>query len=100
MRSLGTTLVILILLCAASLAAAPHEEFDDCDAKFIAFIGADAYQFSPSHDGELGTVRLFTILSYQRAAHAGRFGFALWKLEIAPADASDAKVATIRGRSR
>ncbi|HVR38217.1 MAG TPA: Ig-like domain-containing protein, partial [Thermoanaerobaculia bacterium] len=71
-----------------------------CDANFTAYIGSDAYQFSPSHAGELGAVRLFTILSYQRAAHAHRFGFALWKLEIARADAPDDIVVTLRGRSR
>src|SRR5215212_9219329 len=97
MRALALPLVILALL-AAPLAAAP--EFDDCDLNFIAFIGSDAYQFSPAHAGELGSVRLFTILSYQRAAHERRFGFALWKLEIAPADSPDRPVLTLSGRSR
>ncbi|HWW62989.1 MAG TPA: hypothetical protein VN181_16560, partial [Thermoanaerobaculia bacterium] len=89
---------MILALIAAPLAAAP--EFDDCDLNFIAFIGSDAYQFSPAHAGELGSVRLYTILSYQRAAHEGRFGFALWKLEIAPADAPGRAVFTLGGRSR
>ncbi|HEY0140183.1 MAG TPA: Ig-like domain-containing protein [Thermoanaerobaculia bacterium] len=59
-----------------------NTEFDDCDANFLAAVGSSAYQFSPGHTGELGAVRLFSILSYQRAAHERRFGFALWRLDI------------------
>jgi Bacterial Ig domain len=73
---------VLVLLFCASSALAIQTEYDDCDADFIAFIGASAYQFSPGHAGELGSVRLFAILSYQRAAHEGRFGPALWQLRI------------------
>ena len=60
----------LVLLCgpAAVPAAVPY---DDCDAGFIAYIGSEAYQFSPAHAGELGSVRLFTVLSYQKAAALG-----------------------------
>jgi hypothetical protein len=79
MRLLSLPLLLALLVCAFPLLA---EEFDDCDANFIAFIGSSAYQFSPNHPGELGTVRLFSILSYQRAAHEQRFGFALWQLRI------------------
>jgi hypothetical protein len=80
---------ILVLMCALTLSAsvlasghAPDTEYDDCDANFIAFIGSSTYQFSPGHSGELGAVRLFAILSYQRAAHEKRYGAALWQLRI------------------
>src|SRR5436190_1030521 len=77
MRFLSPALVLLVL--AFPLLG---QEFDDCDANFIAFIGSSAYQFSPNHPGELGTVRLFSILSYQRAAHEKRYGFAVWQVRI------------------
>ncbi|HEV7240663.1 MAG TPA: Ig-like domain-containing protein [Thermoanaerobaculia bacterium] len=83
-----------LCLCAPLLAS----EYDDCDANFIAAIGSSAYQFSPAHDGELGTVRLFSILSYQRAAHERRFGSALWQLRIDRAD-DGTRVLTLDGRS-
>jgi hypothetical protein len=79
MRLLLST-VVALALCVSTLSA--QEEYDDCDANFIAFVGSSAYQFSPAHQGELGSVRLFAILSYQRAAHEGRFGMALWQLRI------------------
>ena len=92
--------VLLLLLCAIpALAASVPTEYDDCDANFIAFIGSSAYQFSPHHDGELGAVRLFAILSYQRAAHAERFGFAVWKLTIDSAESGET-VMTVDGRGR
>ncbi|KAA0250608.1 MAG: hypothetical protein EDX89_22670, partial [Acidobacteria bacterium] len=85
------------LLCAALLISAAlsrsasaerASEYDDCDAGFIAFVGASTYQFSPSHDGDLGRVRLYTVLSYQRAAAFEDFGRAFWRLEIrGPGDA-------------
>jgi len=89
-------LPVLVLLIASPLLFA--EEYDDCDAKFIAFIGSSAYQFSPGHVGELGTVRLFSILSYQRAAHEQRFGFAVWQLRIDRV-ADGARVVSLGGRS-
>lgn len=92
-----TAAFVAILCLAAPLHAA--EEFDDCDAAFIAAIGSSAYQFSPEHPGELGAVRLFAILSYQRAAHDGRLGLALWQLRIDRA-ADGARVLTIDGRTR
>lgn len=98
MRRLTATLAILLLV-ASFASAASEPEYDDCDANFIAAIGSSAYQFSPRHDGELGSVRLFSILSYNRAAHAGRFGRALWKVEIRP-EGSDAPVLTANGASR
>lgn len=56
--------------------------FDECAAGFIAYVGANAYQFSPAHEGDLGTVRLFTVLSNQGAAAFRDFGRAIWRLEI------------------
>lgn len=87
---------VLVALCVCVPLAA--SEYDDCDANFIAAIGSSAYQFSPAHDGELGTVRLFGILSYQRAAHERRFGHALWQLRIDRAG-DGARVLTLDGRS-
>lgn len=72
-------LLLLVLLVAAPAWAA---EYDECDAGFIAFLGADTYQFSPVLAGDLGKVRLYTILSHQRAAAFGDYGHAFWRLEI------------------
>lgn len=93
-------LILLLLMCATTALAsgpAPDTEYDDCDANFIAFIGSSAYQFSPAHLGELGSVRLFAILSYQRAAHEKRYGPALWQLRIDRV-ADGTRVLTIDGR--
>ena len=87
-------LLAALFVCVPLLAA----EYDDCDANFIAAIGSSAYQFSPAHAGDLGTVRLFAILSYQRAAHELRFGNALWQLRIDRAD-DGTRVLTLDGRS-
>ncbi|HEX6094917.1 MAG TPA: Ig-like domain-containing protein [Thermoanaerobaculia bacterium] len=91
---------LLLRVLAALLVCAPlsGSEYDDCDANFVAAIGSSAYQFSPAHDGELGTVRLFGILSYQRAAHELRFGHALWQLRIDRAD-DGTRVLTVDGRA-
>ncbi|HET7435881.1 MAG TPA: Ig-like domain-containing protein [Thermoanaerobaculia bacterium] len=94
MRLLARIAAVLLLFVSPVIAA----EYDDCDANFIAFIGSSAYQFSPSHEGELGAVRLYSILSYQRAAVAKRFGFAVWRLDIA--DESGAIVTAVNGRAR
>lgn len=65
------------------LAAVPaFAEFDECDARFIAFLGSDTYQFSPRLPDELGQVRLYSVLSYQRAAAGEDYGQAFWRLEI------------------
>jgi hypothetical protein len=93
MRILSLALIALCL--TAPLFAA---EYDDCDANFIAFIGSSAYQFSPGHEGELGSVRLFSILSYQRAAHERRFGTVFWQLRIDRA-ADGTRVVTLDGRA-
>jgi hypothetical protein len=95
MRLLLST-VVALALCVSTLSA--QEEYDDCDANFIAFVGSSAYQFSPSHQGELGSVRLFAILSYQRAAHEGRFGMALWQLRIDRV-ADGTRVLTVDGQA-
>ena len=95
MRSFGRALLLLLCLVSPLLHAS---EYDDCDADFIAAIGASAYQFSPAHRGELGTVRLFSILSYQRAAREGRFGLALWQLRI-DSVADGARILTVDGRA-
>jgi hypothetical protein len=104
MRLVPRSVVMLLLLvstilASTSLYASTPDEYDDCDANFIAFIGSSAYQFSPAHGGELGSVRLFAILSYQRAAHEGRFGPALWQLRIDRAD-DGTRVLTVDGRSQ
>src|SRR5687768_10139065 len=96
MRLFGHALLMSFLLVTPVLVCA--SEYDDCDADFIAAIGASAYQFSPAHTGELGTVRLFTILSYQRAAREGRFGFALWQLRIESVT-DGTRVLTVDGRA-
>ena len=88
-HSLRPSLVALALLATAGTApllaqpaAQPIVEHDDCEANFIAAVGADAYQFSPEHRGELGSVRLFSVLSYQEAAARGETGRAFWRLQI------------------
>src|SRR5262245_17519051 len=79
MRKLS--LVAMVLLVCPLLAAAPAE-FDDCDARFVAAIGSNAYQFSPLLKGDLGMVRLYAILSYQKAAAMKRYGRAYWELDV------------------
>jgi len=83
MRKLALSL--LLTLAATGLLAQPAEH-DDCDATFIAFIGSNSYQLNPMLKGELGTVRLYTILSYQSAAASHSFGRALWELTITGPD--------------
>jgi len=93
-------LLLLVLLGALPMLGSASPERDECDAGFIAFIGADAYQFSPLLDDELGEVRLFTILSYQDAAARRDYGLALWRLEIRGPEPSNAIVFTATGRTR
>ena len=50
-------ILALLVAAAAPLLAQPAVEHDDCESGFIAAVGADAYQFSPEHPGELGSVR-------------------------------------------
>ena len=95
----------LALLCSLALAGrgdtapagAGHSEHDDCEANFIAFVGQNAYQFSPRHDGALGTVRLFSVLSNQRAVAHKQRGRAFWRLEISGPDKSRAVVFATQG---
>ncbi len=78
----------------------PQAEHDDCDAHFIAYVGSNAYQFSPGLPGELGSVRLFGVLSYERAAARGDFGRAFWKLEIRGPEGSERLVRATSGITR
>ena len=94
MRLSACALVLLALVTPLSAS-----EYDDCDAGFIAAIGSSAYQFSPKHAGTLGSVRLYSILSYQRAAHERRFGLTLWQLQIDRAEDGE-RVLTVDGRGR
>ncbi len=73
---------VAVACLLSALTVGPLRAYDDCDSKFIAYLGADAYQFSPAHSGELGRVRLFSVLSNQRAAAFGDYGTAYWRLEI------------------
>ena len=74
--------LFLILIATAAAAPVRAAEYDECDGNFIAFLGAEAYQFSPSLEGDLGRVRLYTVLSHQRAAALEDYGRAFWRLEI------------------
>jgi hypothetical protein len=94
-------LALLAVLVAMPLSAAPqHEDGDDCDSRFIAFVGADAYQFSPRHEGQLGNVRLFTILSHQRVITHRDPGLAAWRLEIRGPEPKTDLVRVERGLAR
>jgi len=79
-------LLLLLPLLALSLFAASPAERDDCDSRFVAAIGTDAYQFSPMLKGELGMMRLYAILSYQRTAAMQRYGRAFWELDVVGPD--------------
>ncbi len=87
--------VLLTVLAVMPVRAA---ELDECDAGFIAFLGADTYQFSPALAGDLGKVRLYTVLSHQRAAAFGDLGSAFWRLEIR--NEAGALVRAAGGRAR
>ncbi|MEA2564343.1 MAG: hypothetical protein QOH06_5847 [Acidobacteriota bacterium] len=94
-------LLSLILLAAVPVRAAEYAEntdYDECDADFIAFLGAETYQFSPILAGDLGKVRLYTVLSHQRAAVLEDYGRAFWRLEIR--DESGRMVRAARGAAR
>jgi hypothetical protein len=86
--SLSLLLALFVALAGISPAGAAattppeHPEYDDCEAEFLAFVGSDVYQFSPALSGDLATVHLFSLLSYQGAAAAGDFGRAFWRLEV------------------
>ena len=90
---------VLLLVAVLLASSAPvRAEIDDCDAGFIAFLGAETYQFSPAHEGDLGKVRLYTVLSHQSAAALEDHGRAFWRLEIR--DDSGRLVRSARGAAR
>jgi hypothetical protein len=72
----------LASLGTVSPASAATAQYDECESDFIAFVGSDVYQFSPAQPADLGTVHLFSVLSYQKTAAKGDFGRAFWRLEI------------------
>ncbi len=74
--------LLFALLVPPSMAVAAAAEVEDCDSSFIAFVGAETYQFSPALGGDLGSAHLYTVLSYRRAAVLEDFGSAFWRLEI------------------
>jgi hypothetical protein len=93
--------ILVGLLAVPAAALAEHAEYDECDAQFIAFLGSDTYQFSPRLPGELGTVRLYTVLSYQRAAAEKDYGRAFWRLEIrGPVGPGEQLVRAVEGSVR
>ena len=90
---------VLLLVAVLLTSSAPvRAEHDDCDAGFIAYLGAETYQFSPILEGDLGTVRLYTVLSHQAAAALEDHGRAFWRLEIR--DESGRLVRSARGAAR
>lgn len=97
-RSLWTACVSLagVLTLAVCAAAEPAVDAADRNDSFIAYIGTNAYRFSPVLPGELGRVRLHSILSHSDATADGDFGKAFWRLEITN-DAGKV-VRTARGR--
>lgn len=97
---LTRVLLGILALGIVSVSAPAQEPYDDCAAGFIAFIGLNAYQFSPLLAGELGQVRLFTILSNQGAAAGADFGRAFWRMEIRGPEASDELVRGKNGTVR
>src|SRR3954447_21085775 len=81
--------LLLIAICVSALPLFAAPEHDDCDSRFAAYIGTNTYQFSPWLSGELGTVRMYAILSYQEAAYRKELGRAYWRLDVSgPQDAS------------
>ena len=89
MKKLSLILALGILIAPALLAETEH---DDCDSRFAAYIGTDTYQFSPWLPGELGTVRMFSILSYQQAAFYKQYGRALWRLDVVGPTGGDSRL--------
>ena len=96
----GTALASLAFALWTPVLTAAETEFDDCEAHFIAYAGASTYQFSPSLPGDLGRARLFTVLSYQRAAALKNFGRAFWRVEIQGPGPDGPVVRRARGAGR
>jgi Bacterial Ig domain len=91
--------ILLFLAASDRIFAENHDhqsEYDDCDANFIAFLGSDAFQFSPRHVGELGRVRLHAVLSFQKAAALGDWGRVGWLLEIRGPVAAGERASLVR----
>jgi hypothetical protein len=86
-----------VLACALVALVPRPGAGEDCDARFIAFLGSNAYRFSPRHTGDLGAVTLFTMLSNQGAVARGVHGSAFWRLEIRPATGAARVVRTAEG---
>jgi hypothetical protein len=99
---LGAVLVVVAAcaLVGTAFGAVPVVGDEIWESSFIAYIGSNAYQFSPALEGDLGTIELFTILSYGRAVKAGEFGTVAWRLEIRSLEPSGRIVRVVRGGSR
>ncbi|MGV8039544.1 MAG: pre-peptidase C-terminal domain-containing protein [Thermoanaerobaculaceae bacterium] len=97
-QSLRTACIsaLAILTLAVCAAAQPVADAVDSNDHFVAYIGTNAYQFSPALPGELGRVTLHTILSHPDAAAARDLGRAFWRLEVR--DVGDRLVRTASGR--
>jgi len=97
-RRLALVATLLASFLAWPLLAedAKDRDYDDCDANFIAFLGSDAYQFSPLHKENLGKVRLHSILSFQKVAALGDYGRTAWRLEIRGPVGTSSRVALVR----
>lgn len=102
MKRWASTLALatLLILVAPFSIAQEADEHDDCDAGFISFQGADAYQFSPQHSSDLAAVRMFSILSFEGAAARGESGTAYWQLEIRGPGQKETPVALAEGQAR
>src|SRR5882757_8693422 len=61
----------LASLGTAAPASAATAQYAECESDFIAFVGSDVYQFSPALPADLGTVHLFSVLSYSRRRRRG-----------------------------
>lgn len=72
-------LAAAILTPAVCASAQPTADTND---HFVAYIGTNAYQFSPKLPGELGRVKLHTILSHPDVAVTRDLGRAFWILQI------------------
>ena len=91
---LRSTLVVgiaaaLTLVAASGVKGQLLDDRDrDYNDRFTAYIGSNTYQFSPSLNGELGRVKLYTILSHPDAAQDRDLGRAFWVVEIRSGDGS------------
>lgn len=93
-------LILILGICLFAIPMFAAVEHDDCDARFAAYIGTNTYQFSPWLSGELGTVRMYAILSYQEAAYRKEFGRAFWRLDVVGPDDATRLVFSTSGVAR